>query len=153
MWGLLQKAITQQISNQKTNIQSKNVLIFRNSLFFIKPYIGGGVMTMLKYLQLAQCQIGYRKKGNFSYLSFSFQTQLNSNITDNKVSNMVSQFSECKPWTILRIFLNILSNFRLVFFKNCFVKTESINLIKINTEISIVTIFMQFLSNIVNISW
>ena len=150
------RAITE--SNYPTNIQAKNKYPIKefcscSLLNFILVEGWGKTVAMLKYLQFAQCQIGYRKKDNFSYLSFSSQTQLNSNITDKNVSNMVSQFSECKPWTVLRIFLNILSNSRLVFFKNCSVKTESINLIKINTEVSILTIFMLFLSNFVNISW
>ena len=52
-------------------------------------------LIMLEYLQNVRLVTG--KKDHFSYLSFSFQTQLKSNITDNKVSSMLSQFLECQP--------------------------------------------------------
>ena len=52
-------------------------------------------LIMLEYLQ--NVRLVTEKKEHFSYLSFSFQTQLKSNITDNKVSSMLSQFLECQP--------------------------------------------------------
>ena len=81
----------------------------------------------------AKCQTGYRKKDHFPYLSFSLQTQLNSNTTDNEVSSMLSLFLECWACVILKLF-------KLNF-----------SLIRINTEVSILTTLALFLSNFVNI--
>ena len=56
---------------------------------------------MLEYLQNIRL---VTEKNHFSYLSFSFQTQLNSNITDSKVSSTPSQFSECQACVIVKLF-------------------------------------------------
>ena len=48
-------------------------------------------------------QIGYRKKP-FLISEFSFQIRLKSNITDSKVSSMLSQFSEYQACVIVKLF-------------------------------------------------
>ena len=83
-------------------IQSNNFVIFGNSLFLLNSTLYLGMkdekLIMLEYLQ--NVRLVTEKKDHFSYLSFSFQTQLKSNITDNTVSSMLSQFLECQPWNM-----------------------------------------------------